>query len=96
MRSRTTGSPVDVIIVTLALTDVIRLRHLVDVIGIILLRFMSPEKNRPHQTLHAPTKVSERIEPRAPRATGSPAEVITATSTLTDVIRLHRFADVIR
>ena len=65
MRSRTTGSPVDVITVTLALTDVIRLRHLVDVIGIILLRFMSPEKNRPHQTLHALIEVSARIEPCA-------------------------------
>ena len=48
---------------------------------------------------HASTEVSASIEPHAPRATRSPANVIAsviiATSALTDVIRLHHLADVI-
>ena len=48
---------------------------------------------------HAPTEVSARIEPRAPCATRSPADVIAsiiiAMSALTDVIRLRHLADVI-
>ena len=48
---------------------------------------------------HASTEVSARIEPRAPRTTGSPADIIIATLAsmlaLTDVIRLRHLADVI-